>query len=148
MPDADVHGPIDFVLIEFTGDRLTGRGAEELMSLVERGIIHVYDVLIVGKDAEGTVYAVDLEESAGRAGDFAHLAGARSGILAEDDLREVASAMQPGTLAALIVYENTWAIPFIAAALESGGQLIAGGRIPAQDVMDVLEAMETLEATS
>ena len=147
MPDADVHGPIDFVLIEFTGDRLTGRTAEELVRLVERGIVHVYDVLIVGKDAEGAVYAVDLEESAGHAGDFANLAGARSGILSEDDLREVAGAMQPGTLAALIVYENTWAIPFVAAALESGGSLIAGGRIPAQDVMEVLDAMETLEAT-
>ncbi|MEV4262575.1 DUF6325 family protein [Kribbella sp. NPDC049584] len=148
MPDAEVHGPIDYILIEFTGDKLTGRAAEELVNLVERGIVHVYDVMVVGKDANGSMYMVDLAESSGQAGGFADLNGARSGILAEDNLREVAGAMQPGTLAALIVYENTWAIPFVAAAVESGGQMIAGGRIPAQDVMDVLDALETLESTS
>lgn len=148
MPGTEVHGPIDYVLVEFTGNRLTGRAAEELVNLVERGIIHVYDVMVVGKDANGAIYAVDLAASSGQAGGFADLDGARSGILAEDDLLQVAGAMQPDTLAALIVYENTWAIPFVAAALESGGQLIAGGRIPAQDVMEVLDALETLEAMS
>lgn len=148
MPETEVHGPIDFVLIEFTGDRLTGRAAEEVVSLIERGIIHVYDVMIVGKDADGAVYAVDLAESSDRTGGFAELDGARTGLLADDDLNEAAGAMQPGTLAALIVYENTWAIPFVAAALESGGTLIAGGRIPAEDVMAVLDALETLEPTS
>jgi hypothetical protein len=149
MPVADVHGPIDYVLLEFTGNRLTGRAAEELVSLVDRGIVHVYDVMVVGKDADGSGYLVDLAASSDQAGGFAELDGARSGILAEDDdLREVADAMQPGTLAALIVYENTWAIPFVAAAMESGGQLIAGGRIPAQDVMEVLDRLESLEPTS
>ncbi|MEI8412259.1 MULTISPECIES: DUF6325 family protein [unclassified Kribbella] len=148
MPAADVHGPIDYVLLEFTGNRLTGRAAEELVRLVDRGIVHVYDVMVVGKDANGSVYLVDLAASSGQAGGFAELDGARTGILAEDDLREVGGAMQPGTMAALIVYENTWAIPFVAAALESGGQWIAGGRIPAQDVMEVLNALESLEATS
>lgn len=148
MPDTEVHGPIDYVLIEFTGNRLTGRAADELVNLVERGIVHVYDVMVVGKDADGSTYMVDLAESSGQAGGFADLNGARSGILAQDDLLEVAGAMQPGTLAALIVYENTWAIPFVAAALESGGQMIAGGRIPAEDVMDALDALEALEPTS
>ena len=147
MPETEVHGPIDFVLMEFTGDRLTGRAAEEVVSLMQRGINHVYDVMIVGKDADGAVYAVDLAESSDRAGGFAELEGARTGLLADDDLNAAAGAMQPGTLAALIVYENTWAIPFVAAALESGGTLIAGGRIPAEDVMEALEAMETVEAT-
>jgi hypothetical protein len=148
MLETEVHGPIDYVLLEFTGNRLTGRAAEELVSLVDRGIVSVYDVMIVGKDADGSVYMVDLADPSGQAGGFAGLHGARTGILAEDDLPEVAGAMEPGTLAALIVYENTWAIPFVAAALESGGQLIAGGRIPAQDVMEVLEALESLEPTS
>jgi len=148
MPAADVHGPIDYVLLEFTGNRLTGRAATELVDLVRRGIIHVYDIMLVGKDADGAVYSVDLAESSGPAGGFAELGGARSGILADDDMLEVAGAMQPGTLAALIVYENTWAIPFVAAALDSGGTLIAGGRIPAEDVMEVLDALETLEATT
>jgi hypothetical protein len=148
MADADVHGPIDFVLIEFTGNRLTGRAAEELVSLVDRGIVQVYDVLVVGKDENGAVYSVDLAESTDQAGGFADLEWARSGILADDDLQQAAAAMEPGTLAVLIVYENTWAIPFVAAARESGGQLIAGGRIPAQDVMEALDARESLEATT
>ncbi len=62
MTDADVHGPVDFVLIEFTGDRLTGRAAQELLDLVERGIVRVYDVLVVGKDDDGSVYGMDLAE--------------------------------------------------------------------------------------
>jgi len=150
MANADVHGPVDFVLLEFTGNRLTGRAAEELLNLVDRGIVHVYDLLVVGKDQHGATYSVDLAESADQVGGFADLQGARSGILADDDLQQAAGAMEPGTLAALIVYENTWAIPFVAAARESGGELIAGGRIPAQDVMDALEgldAKETQEAT-
>jgi hypothetical protein len=145
MADADVHGPVDFVLIEFTGNRLTGRAAEELLNLVDRGIVHVYDLLIVGKDENGAAYSVDLAEAADQVGGFADLQGARSGILADDDLQQAADAMEPGTLAALIVYENTWAIPFVAAARESGGEMIAGGRIPAQDVMDALEGMDAKE---
>jgi hypothetical protein len=151
MTAADVHGPVDFVLLEFTGNRLTGRAADELLSLVDRGIVHVYDVLIVGKDENGAAYSVDLAEAADQVGSFADLQGARSGILADDDLRQAADAMEPGTLATLIVYENTWAIPFVAAARESGGEMIAGGRIPAQDVMDALEnldAKEPLESNS
>jgi hypothetical protein len=72
--------PIDYVLIEFTGNKLTGRAAEELVSLVDRGIVHVYDVMVVGKDANGAVYPVDLAASSGQAGGFADLDGARSGV--------------------------------------------------------------------
>ena len=75
-------------------------------------------------------------------GGFADLAWVRSGLLTEDDMREAAGSMQPGTLAVLIVYENTWAVPFVAAARNAGGELIAGARIPAQDVMDALDALE------
>jgi hypothetical protein len=146
MTTTDVYGPIDFVLIEFTGDRLTGRAAEALLDLVERGIVRVFDILIVGKNDDGTIYAMDLAESGADAvGGFAELAGARSGLLSDDDMREAASAMEPGTLAVLIMYENSWAIPFIAAARESGGEMIASARIPAQDVMDALDALESLE---
>jgi hypothetical protein len=146
MTTTDVYGPIDFVLIEFTGDRLTGRAAEALLDLVERGIVRVFDILIVGKNDDGTIYAMDLAESSADAvGGFAELAGARSGLLSDDDMREAASAMEPGTLAVLIMYENSWAIPFIAAARESGGEMIASARIPAQDVMDALDALESLE---
>jgi hypothetical protein len=145
MTEQSVHGPIDFVLIEFSEDRLTGGAAEELLRLVDNGIVRVYDVLVVGKDADGAVYAVDLAASDERLGGFAQLGGARSGLLSEDDVEEAGSALEAGRLAVLVVYENTWAIPFVAAAMESGGQLVAGARIPAADVMAALEALESLE---
>jgi hypothetical protein len=128
--EPDVHGPVDFVLLEFPDDRLTGRAADELLSLVDRGIVSVYDVDFA-------------EVAAEQLGGFTQLAGARSGLLTDEDMHQAAEAMEPGRLAALIVYENTWAIPFVAAARESGGELIAGARLPAQDVMDALDALES-----
>jgi hypothetical protein len=143
MTTADVHGPIDFLLIEFTADRLTGRAAQALLDLVDKGIVTLYDVLVVGKADDGSMYALDLADAGDQLGGFADLAWVRSGLLTEDDMRTAAGTMQPGTLAVLIVYENTWAVPFVAAARESGGELIAGARIPAQDVMDALDALDT-----
>jgi hypothetical protein len=142
MTTADVHGPIDFVLLEFSADRLSGEAAQALLDLVDKGIVTLYDVLVVGKDDDGSVYAVDLAESVEQVGGFADLSGARSGLLTEEDMLEAASTMQPGKLAVLIVYENTWAVPFVAAARNAGGELIAGARISAQDIMDVLDALE------
>jgi hypothetical protein len=138
---------VDFLLLEFPDDRLTGRAADELLSLVDRGIVSVYDVLVVGKDETGATYGVDFAdlaaEQAEQLGGFTQLAGARSGLLTDEDMHQAAEALEPGRLAALLVYENTWAIPFVAAARESGGELIAGARLPAQDVMDALDALES-----
>jgi Family of unknown function (DUF6325) len=142
MAPADPHGPVDFVLLEFSGDRLTGRAAQALFDLVDRGIVSVYDILVVGKQDDGTTYTLDLAESLDLLGSFADLGWARSGLLSEEDAGAAADAMEPGTLAVLIVYENTWAVPFIAATRESGGELIASARIPAQDVMDALDALD------
>ena len=146
MTEATVHGPVDFVLLEFRENRLTGRAAEELLDLVERGVITLYDVMVVGKRADGGLYAVDLAaEAAAGSGSFTDLAWARSGLLGDDDIREAAQAMEPGTLGVLIVYENTWAAPFVAAAMEAGGQLVAGARIPAPELMAAIEAMDARE---
>jgi hypothetical protein len=146
MTTGDVHGPIDFVLMEFSADRLTGGAAQALLDLVDKGIVALYDVLVVGKAEDGSTYAVDMAEEVDRLGGFADLAGVRSGLLSDEDMQEAAAAMQPGTLAVLIVYENTWAVPFVAAAMASGGELIAGARIPAQDVMAALDALDAREA--
>jgi hypothetical protein len=146
MTTPDVYGPIDFVLIEFPDDRLTGGAAQAALDLVDKGIITLYDVLVVGKAEDGSVYAVDLADDEDRLGGFAGLAPVRSGLLSDDDMRAAADAMVPGTLAVLIVYENTWAVPFVAAARQSGGEMIASARIPAQDVMDALDALEAPEA--
>jgi hypothetical protein len=137
----EVHGPIDFILLEFHEDKLTGEAGPALVDLIEKGIINLYDLLIIDKHADGSVEALEIGESP-LGGDFAVFAGARSGILGDDDLTEAAAAMDPGTVAALIVYENAWARPFVAAARNSGGELVASGRIPAVDVMAALDALE------
>jgi hypothetical protein len=138
----EVHGPIDFLLLEFPGDKLTGEAAPALRDLVERGVIRLYDLLVISKETDGSVEALELKDPQG-AGGFEYFAGARSGLLGDEDLREAADAMKPGTVAALIVYENSWAIPFVTAARNSGGEVIASARIPASDVMDALEALES-----
>jgi dihydroorotase-like cyclic amidohydrolase len=138
---ADVSGPIDYLLIEFPADRLTGRVAPALADLVESGTIRLYDVMVISKGKDGTVSALAMEDVGGETG-FEYFAGASTGLLGDDDLRSAAEALEPGTVAALIVYENTWAVPFVIAARESGGELVASGRIPATDVMAALDAVE------
>jgi hypothetical protein len=143
MSDSAVHGPIDFLLIEFPADRVTGAAAEALMDLVEGGVVRVYDLLVIRKDEDGTFAGVEVTDlTADEVGGFAAFAGARSGLVDDDDLGRAADVMKPGTIAALVVYENAWAVPFVAAARDAGGQLIASARIPAQDVMDALDALE------
>ncbi|HSK96048.1 MAG TPA: DUF6325 family protein [Euzebyales bacterium] len=143
MSDVDVHGPIDYLVLEFPGDRLTGRAAEALFDLVDRGIVRVYDQLVIRKDDDGAVSGIEINDlSADELGGFTAFAGARSGLLGGEDLELAADVMKPGTVAALLIYENTWAIPFVAAARASGGQVVASARVPAQDVMDALDAVE------
>ena len=143
MTDVETYGPIDFVLLEFTGDKLTGKAAAALLDLVERGIVRIYDLIVVRKDADGTFSGIELDASlAEDLGEFVAFEGVRSGLLGDEDLAAAAEAMAPGTVAAAILYENTWAIPFVAAVRESGGELVASAHIPAKDVMDALDALE------
>ena len=139
----DVHGPIDFVLLEFPRDRLTGEAAQALMDLIEAGIVRLYDLMVVSKDSDGNVEVLEMNEDESGATGFSYFAGARSGLLGDDDVAEAAGAMEPNTLAAMIVYENTWAIPFVAAARKNGGEVVASARIPAGDIMATLDDLET-----
>jgi hypothetical protein len=152
MTAEDVSGPVDFVLIEFQADRMKGRAAQEIVRLVDDGIISLLDVMFVGKTADGEVYALDLAAEALAEAGFGDLVGARSGMLGDDDMAEAAAALEAGTVAALIIYENTWARGFVAAAREAGGELVAAARIPAADVMAALDALdqagEPLQPTS
>jgi uncharacterized membrane protein len=141
----DAIGPIDFVLLEFPRDRLTGEAGQALADLVEQGVIRLYDLLVISKDDDGKVEVLEITDPTSDAGGFAYFAGARAGLLGDDDVAEAAGAMKNGTVAALIVYENAWAEPFVAAARNSGGELIASARIPAADVMAALESIESTE---
>lgn len=139
MTDHDAAaGPIDYVLLEFPDQGPTGELAAELMRLVDTGIIHIYDIIAIRVDAEGNAAGVAIDDL----GDFAMFTGARTGLLGDDDIAEAAAALQPGTISVLLVYENTWAAPFVGIARHAGGELVAGARIPAQDVIDALDALD------
>jgi len=139
----EVHGPVDFVLIEFPADRLTGEAGPALVDLVERGLIRLFDLTVISKADDGSVVVLELTDPLVGDGGFSYFAGAQTGLIGDDDVREAAEAMTPGTVAALIVYENTWAVPFVGAVRNSGGELIASARIPAPDVMAALDALES-----
>lgn len=140
----EVHGPVDFVLIEFPADRLTGEAGPALVDLVERGLIRIFDLTVISKAQDGSVEAMELTDPlTGGNGGFQYFVGAQSGLIGDDDIREAAEAMTPGTVAALVIYENTWAAPFVGAVRNSGGELIASARIPAADVMAALDALDS-----
>jgi len=144
--DSDVLGPIDLLVIEWREENMTGEAAAALLDLVERGIVRIFDLLVVRKDADGTFSGIDIEDlSADDLGGFVAFSGARSGLLGDDDIAEAANALEPGTMAALIVYENTWAVPFVRAAHDIGAQVVASVRIPASDVLEALDALEAAE---
>ncbi len=138
----EVHGPVDFVLIEFDGQHLNGATAAALLDLVEGGYIRLYDALVIRKDEDGTFSGFDIADvDVDHVGAFVAFDGVRSGLLGDEDVEEAANAMEPGTVAALLVYENLWAIPFVAAARSAGGRLVASERIPGQQIMDALDAL-------
>lgn len=144
MEAADVEemGPIDYVLIEWSDREPTGEAVPIVLDLVDRGIIRVLDFALFAKDDDGNVAAIDFGELPERASELAEFRGASSGILGEDDIAEAAAAISPGALAALLVYENSWAGPFAAAVRRSGGQLVASDRIHVQAFLAALEAAE------
>ena len=121
MEASDVVGPIDFVLLEFDPAKADGSAAAALQDLVERGIVRLYDFLVIAKDEAGDVAMVEL--SADGMGGFHAFLGARSGLVGEDDITEAGAALEPGRAAALIVYENAWAVPFVAAAHAADGEV-------------------------
>jgi hypothetical protein len=143
---ADVHGPIDFLLLEFPSDLANGEAADALLDLVEEGIVRIYDLVVIRKEADGSFSGLEITDlSKDEIGGFAMFAGAQSGMLSEDDIQEAGEVMHAGTTAALVVYENSWAIPFVAAALKADAHVISTARIPAAVVNEVLENLEALE---
>ncbi len=138
----DEMGPIDFVLIEWADSEPTGEAAPILLDLHDRGVIRVLDFAAFAKDEDGNVVAIDLGELPEHAAAFTDFRGAGSGILGDEDLAAAADAIAPGALAALIVYENSWAGPFASAVRRSGGQLAATERIPVQAFIAALDAAE------
>ncbi|MEU9992033.1 DUF6325 family protein [Streptomyces sp. NPDC007971] len=141
----DEMGPVDYLVVEFPGHRLTGEGFPLLLDLVDRGIIRVLDLLFVRKDSDGTVIALDLGDLEGDV-DLTVFEGASSGLLDQSDIDDAGTALEPGNSAAIIVYENLWAAPLAVALRRGGAQLVAAGRIPVQALLASLEAVESRNA--
>ena len=139
-------GPIDWILIEFSGPP-TGAAAPYLVDLVDRGLIRILDLVLVNKDAGGTLTILELADVDGDGElDLTVFEGVRSGLLGEDDVAEAAEAMDSDSSAVLMVYENTWAAPFAVAVRKAGGQLAASGRIPVQSIIAALDELESAES--
>jgi hypothetical protein len=141
----DELGPVDYLVVEFPAgaSNFTGEMAAELVALADAGTIRVIDVLILTKNEDGSVEATELSDIE-ELGELQAIEAQLAELLAEDDVAHLAAAMEPGSTAGVLIWENTWAAPFAAAARRSGGQLIANGRIPIQAIIASIEADETL----
>jgi hypothetical protein len=145
----DEMGPVDYLVVAFPTDRMTGEAFPLLVDLVDRGVIRILDLVFLRKDEDGTVTTltqVDLDRM--KVLEAALFDGAASGLLGPDDVAEAAAALDPGTAAGVLVYENVWATPFAAALRRSGGQLVAAGHIPVQALVAALDALDAEEAGS
>jgi Family of unknown function (DUF6325) len=142
------HGPVDYLIVEWPpGKEPTGEGLRLLVDLTERGLIRVIDLAFVRKEQDGTVEGLaiaDIDHD-GRL-DLMQFAGASSGVMGQDDYDEAGAALEPGSAAAILVYENRWAAPFAAAVRRSGAQLVASGRIPGDALMKALDELEAAQA--
>jgi len=137
-------GPIDIVVIAYpAGAPMTGEAAPLLLDLVDRGVIRLLDAMFVTKNEDGTFSGFDARDLNDKGvGGFAVFEGASSGLLGEEDVATAAEAIEPGSAAVMIVYENRWAAPFAAAVRRNGGVVVENQRIPVQDVIDALDAAE------
>jgi len=143
-PAEGMLGPVDMVIIGWPADApKTGEALPIFVDLVDRGIISVLDVRGVRRNDDGTFDAFDVSEADGIAG-LAVFEGAQTGLIADEDVRTAVEAMDPGTAAIMIVFENTWAAPFVTAVHRNGGRLVAYERIGAQDLLDALDALDAL----
>lgn len=143
--DMDAMGPVDYLVVEFPADKadFSGEMAGELRSLVDRELVRVLDLLLLRKGADGSVEAAELSEAQeSEVGGLLALEADLAMLLAEEDVEAVGLALEPGSVAAILVYENRWAGPFASAVRRSGGQLVANGRIPTQALLAAVGADE------
>ncbi len=139
MTEVDEMGPIDWILVEWTDGQPTGEAVPHLIDLVDSGIVRLLDVQFLTKDADGNAAGIALGELGEEFGVFD---GASSGVIGDAEIAEAAEALEPGTSAALLVWENRWAGPFAQALRRSGGELVASGRIPVAELAAILDAAE------
>ena len=129
-------GPVEYVVIEFPGNQFNGEVAPALARLVESGTVRIIDLVFVLKDADGNVTSLEYDELGEVAAAFADIDGDADGMLSDEDVAEIAAGLHDNSSALLLLFEDLWAKEFTAAVLDSGGELVAGGRIPRDDLID------------
>jgi hypothetical protein len=143
----DELGPVDWIVLEFPGSRMNGQIVPALLDLVERDLVRVLDLLVLKKDDDGSLEAFELSDlDEGEIGELRTYESELAMLLSEEDVNSLAAAIEPGSSAGVLVWENTWAVPFASAVRRSGGQLVASGRIPTQALLAAIEADEQEEA--
>ena len=143
VSETDVLGPVDYLVVEFPAEKanFSGEMAAELKSLVDRELVRVLDLLLLRKDLNGSVEALELEDAPeGDVGELLSFEAEVATLLAAEDIESIGVALEPGSYAAVLVYENRWAAPFGSAVRRSGGQLVANGRIPTQALLAAVGA--------
>lgn len=146
MPEDTALGPLDFIVLEFPEGAATAPVAAALGGVLDRGIVRLFDIAAVRKDADGTVSHVDLAEGAPGLNAFAAFAGAQSGLFDDSDVDQAGEVLEPGMFGLVVAFENTWASGFVSAAHAAGGRVVASERIPAQTLLDALDALDLAEA--
>jgi hypothetical protein len=137
-------GPISYVIVEFPGNKMTGEGFPILLDLVDRGLIRILDLLFVGRDTDGTTRIIDVRDFDGDGSlDLAVFEGASSGLVDASDLPDLESVIEPGSSAAVLLFENRWAQPFVQALRDGEAQLVAAGYIPQDAILAALDDLES-----
>ena len=134
-------GPISYVVVEFPGNKMTGKGLPILVDLVDRGIIRILDLEFVMRDTDGTMNIMEMQDLDGDI-DLTVFEGVRSGLLGESDAQEAAAAIEPGSSAGILLFENTWALPFVSELRKGGAELIAAGYLPQDELIAALDALD------
>ena len=146
VEDVDELGPVDWIVVEFPGSRFNGQIVPALHDLVQRDLVRVLDLLVLKKDDDGSLEAFELSDlDEGEVGELRTYESELAMLLSEEDVTSLAAAIESGSSAAVLVWENTWAAPFASAVRRSGGQLVASGRIPIQAMLAAVEADEQEE---
>lgn len=144
--DDNEIGPIDYIVMEFPGNKMTGEAMPLLLDLVDQGIIRILDLVFVMKDPDGTTRGMAVADFDNDGDlDLAVFEGASSGLLDQEDIDEASGVLEPGNSAGILVYENVWAAPFANALRRAGAQMVAAGRIPMADVIAAVDSVESTD---
>ena len=136
----DELGPVDYLVVEFPGSNFTGEIMPEMVDLVQRGVVRVLELVVIKKAEDGSFEALEFDDLSDDVfGELREAERNLANLLSEDDVAAVVDALEPGSTAGLLIYENLWAAPFASAVRRAGGQVVAGGRIPTQQLLAVLE---------